>query len=304
MLVIGADENGLGPVLGPMIATAVSIEVADYDQNALRELGGSLSIADSKKSSSFGHMRVAEAIALASVARVTGRAPRDVDEFLHALSIDTIEALQAKCPSSTRSQCWGASIALPRYEGDIDVGIRALDALQQNGVTLRGAKTRVVCVQKLNEAHAAGTNKLAMDLHSFEWLVEHLSAGQDEVLAICGMVGGFRKYTDNFTRFAERGTSIITEEKGRSAYRVQGIGEVSFEIDADDWHLPVALASMIGKYVREISMDRQNRHYRAHDATLENVSGYRDPRTKKFIADSEGLRRRLKIVQGCFQRNA
>ncbi|MBK8169752.1 MAG: hypothetical protein IPK60_05355 [Sandaracinaceae bacterium] len=305
MFVIGADENGLGPLLGPMIATAVIIETDSYDQMALRELGLTLSITDSKKTSAFGRMKFAESLVLAVAERLSGTVPTNVDEFVRAFSVDAFEALSAPCPESTRAHCWGEAMPLPCYDGDIDLGRRALDALEAGGVTLRGAKTRVICVQKLNEAHAAGINKLQLDLHSFEWLLEELRAhSPEDVLAICGMVGGLRKYTEYFTRFAARGASIIEEEQGRSAYQVPGVGKVAFEIDADDWHLPVALASLVGKYVREILTDRQNRFYRRHDETLERVSGYRDPRTKKFIHASKKLRRRLKIVKACFERVA
>jgi ribonuclease HII len=52
---------------------------------------------------------------------------------------------------------------------------------------------------------------------------------------------------------------------------------VRFEVDADGLHTPVAVASMVGKYVRELAMERQNRFYAKHDAALPSPSGYHDP---------------------------
>lgn len=305
MLVIGADENGLGPVLGPMIATAVAIEVAEYDAASLRELGLEVQISDSKKTSAFGQMKFAESLALAMAEQLTGVVPNELDGLLSALSLESLAHLTSLCPSSSKAQCWREPVELPCYGGDVAVGRRALARLQEGGVRLVGAKTRVVCVRRLNESHARGVNKLAVDLHSFEALIEELSTLADgETTSICGMVGGFRKYTDNFSRFGLRGVETIVEEKGRSAYNVRGIGSVTFEVDADDGHLPVALASNLGKYVRELHVERQNAYYVGHDASLERVSGYRDPRTKKFIAASATLRRRLNVVDDCFARRA
>lgn len=305
MLVVGADENGLGPVLGPMIATAVAIEVAAYDADALRSLGLSLSISDSKKTSAFGQMKFAESLALAMAEAVAGAVPTTADDLLQSLSLESMDTLTSICPSASKPQCWSTRVALPCYGGDVDVGRRALRRLEAGGVVLRGAKTRVLCVKRLNQSHAGGTNKLALDLHSFEALIDELARmDPGDVTAICGMVGGFRKYVENFSRFRERGVDVIAEEKGRSAYRVRGLGTVSFEVDADDAHLPVALASNLGKYVRELLMERQNQFYLELDASLERVSGYRDPRTKRFIAASAKLRRRLDVVDECFQRRA
>jgi len=119
---------------------------------------------------------------------------------------------------------------------------------------------------------------------------------------VCGMVGGIRSYPDKLRHLPREQTSAVRATKGTLAYDVVGIGQVRFEIDADARHLPVAFASMIGKYVRELWMERQNRFYRGHDASLESVSGYHDPTTQRFVAGSLALRDRLGIDLACFER--
>jgi ribonuclease HII len=87
-------------------------------------------------------------------------------------------------------------------------------------------------------------------------------------------------------------------------YTVADVGQVSFEIDADQRHLPVAFASMIGKYVRELWMARQNHFYRAIVPEMVDVSGYHDPVTRRFIAASADVRRALDIREDCFVRRS
>jgi hypothetical protein len=59
---------------------------------------------------------------------------------------------------------------------------------------------------------------------------------------------------------------------------------------------------MIGKYVRELAMERQNRFYRAHDPAHVAPRGYHDPVTARFIDASSPLRRRLRVEDACFVR--
>ena len=51
-------------------------------------------------------------------------------------------------------------------------------------------------------------------------------------------------------------------------------------------------------------MARQNRFYQAHDASLEDVSGYHDPVTQRFIALTKTLRKKLDVHDDCFVRKA
>ena len=73
-------------------------------------------------------------------------------------------------------------------------------------------------------------------------------------------------------------------------------------MDADANHLPVAMASMIGKYVREVSMERLNRYYVGHDPSLPRVSGYHDPKTRDMVERTQALRYKLQIADACFER--
>jgi len=158
-------------------------------------------------------------------------------------------------------------------------------------------------VFQLNRRLREGQSRVDVDLCQFERLVlDARAAAGEELRAICGMVGGIRKYPDRFRHFPRDDVEVVREVRGRCSYNVRGVGQVAFEVDADAHHLPVALASMVGKYVRELAVERQNRFYTSHDAQLPHASGYHDPVTRRFIEQTSGLRRRLRIADDCFER--
>ena len=63
-----------------------------------------------------------------------------------------------------------------------------------------------------------------------------------------------RATRDAFGPLAGRLHAIIEEGAKRSAYSFPGLGTIAFVRDADAHHLLVAMASMVGKWVREVMM--------------------------------------------------
>lgn len=305
MRVFGVDENGLGPRLGPLIATGVTLDVRSYRASALCRRGEALGITDSKASSAFGRMALAEGFTLAILERLGGEAPRTADSLFAELAVDGMLGLRAPCPGGeTSRQCWSNAPSLPLFGGDIVDGRARLRALEgRSSLRITRARSVVICAGVLNYELALGHTKLSVDLHAFERLVlEARAAISEPLLAICGMVGGIRKYESYFGRFPAAHVHCVEESKQRSVYTVDGIGEVRFEVDSDAHHLPVAIASMIGKYLREVAMERLNAYYAAHDPTLPRVSGYHDPKTRSMVERTEALRYRLQVADACFER--
>jgi ribonuclease HII len=310
VLLVGVDENGLGPRLGPLIATSVSMEVATYERSRLQRVAARVGIGDSKQTSAFGHMQVAEGLSLAIMETLHGKTPRNVDELLGLLELDGPELLRAACPDGSRAQCWSFDVTLPAFEGDVAEGRTQLARLRKHGVRLHSARSVVTCAGRMNDQLRRLGSRTSVDLAMFERLVL-ASARADttgrgrppgELNIVLGMVGGIRDYERYFSLLAPESVSDAQRTKQAVSYRVAGVGSLSFEIDADARHLPVAMASMLGKYVRELSMERQNRFYAHHQPDLPRPSGYYDPVTRRFIEQSRRLRTRLGIVDDCFER--
>ena len=66
---------------------------------------------------------------------------------------------------------------------------------------------------------------------------------------------------------------VIEESPNRSTYRIPG-ATISFLKDAEDFHPLVALASMIGKYVRECAMKLFNDFWAGQREGLRRTAGY------------------------------
>ncbi|MDC0683930.1 hypothetical protein [Sorangium atrum] len=311
---IGVDENGLGPRLGPMVVTAVLTRVTEAGWHvAGRAPRGALAqrLGDSKQLVAHGDVSLGEAWARALVARGCGRAgmvsgASSVDELLHAVALDDRPALRALCPGHVEEQCWSAEgEAFTAPDELLGAVGKDLDKLSGKGVEVVAVRSVLLCAKRMNDGARAGKNRFVLDLHAMERLVLELRglAGA-EVFAVCGKVGGFGKYGSAFGPLAGRMHAVLEESRARSAYRFPGLGEIAFVRDSDASDLCVAMASMVGKYVREALMERVARHYQRAVPGLHGASGYYDPVTSAFIGATRLVRRAREIPAECFERGA
>jgi ribonuclease HII len=62
------------------------------------------------------------------------------------------------------------------------------------------------------------------------------------------------------------------------------------------------MASLVGKWVRDVLMARVVRHHRGDDLSIPDASGYGDPTTTRFI-EGTSLKRTLSgLPRECFER--
>lgn len=90
---------------------------------------------------------------------------------------------------------------------------------------------------------------------------------------------------------------IIAESENLSRYRLERSGSMitlSFQVEGETHHLPVALASMIAKYVRELLMMRLNRYFQTLMPELKPTAGYTED-ARRYLADIDPLIARLGV---------
>lgn len=301
---LGVDENGLGARLGPLVVTAVAARVDAGGRAALeRPLPRALraDLDDSKRLVAHGDVALAEAWARALMPAAVTPA-----ELFTRITLEGERDLRADCPGAAEPQCWhleGERFCAPAPL--LARVARHVDALRELGVEIAGARSSVVCVRRLNEARARGVNRFAVDLHAMERLVlEAREAHGLAVEAVCGKVGGIGAYGPCFGPLAGRLHVVVEEGRASSVYRFPGLGELRFVRDADAADPLVMVASLIGKWLRELLMARIGRfHQRALGAAVDNgPSGYHDPVTAAFVRRTLPIRQAASIPDGCFER--
>ena len=306
---IGIDENGLGPRLGPLIVTAVvaRTEGAGHER-AHRKPRGAMRqrLGDSKKLVVHGDTALGEAWARAIARRMGLPEPGRPEDLVRALSLDSAAELRAPCPSDHADQCWnpqGESFAAD--EDLVQTVSGDLDRLAAQGIGVLRVACVVTCVRRMNEGISRGLTRFHVDLHAMERLaLDARERAGNDVIVTCGKVGGFNRYSSAFGPLGGRLHAIAEEGRKRSEYSVPGLGSIAFVRDADDSHLLVSMASLVGKWVRDLLMARIVRYHREDHPDLPDASGYHDPVTTRFVNATRLSRGRRGITDDCFTRRA
>jgi len=308
-ILIGIDENGLGPRLGPLVVTSVVARVEDEGhKRVLSRPRGALRsrLGDSKRLVAYGDSALGEAWARAIVRQSGQPEPRGPEELVRFLSLDDAEALRAPCPDDHIDQCWRTGAETFAADPELVVQVdRDLAKLAGLGVHVLHAACVVTCARRLNEGIARGLTRFHLDLHAMERLAldARARAGVD-VVATCGKVGGFARYPPAFGPMYGRLHAVAEEGRARSEYVVPGLGSIAFVRDAEDKHLLVSMASLIGKWVRDLFMARIVSYHRVHDPELPNASGYHDPVTTRFVEATRLARQKNALPDDCFERRS
>jgi ribonuclease HII len=307
-ILVGVDENGLGPRLGPLIVTAVTARASAEGAKLVgKRPRGSLAtrLGDSKRLVSFDDGALGEAWAIALAKHASGAVhSASASAIVSALALDDEATLQSACPSHHVDQCWSTEGEALAADASLVTKVeRDLARLAERGLEVTGARVAITCAKQLNSAVDRGLSRFHTDLHVMERLVA--SAARDagtEVRATCGKVGGFDRYGEAFGSFGLH--VAVVEGRARSEYRVPGVGTVAFVRDAEERDLLVAMASLVGKWVRDLLMRRIVRYHRASVPDLPDASGYHDPVTTRFIAATALTRKAARIADECFVRRA
>jgi len=292
MLVAGIDEAGLGPVLGPLVVSAVAMEVPDdaADRSLWELLAAAVSrkpsrhrtkiaIGDSKKLYSRQRKNPLEHLERAVLAALgaAGRQPKSLKGLLKVL-----------CPAVVKdlaSYPWyaGGDVPAPVCLTTSQAGLAAnalSTAMAEVGVRLLAVRSEVVPVGEYNRLVAATRNKsrtlndITARLLAYLW--GKLPAGHMRIDV--DRQGARRSYLRYLQQLWPQGQfKVLDESETYSAYRIADdvrSAEICYAVKGEQRHLPVALASMFSKYLRELMMEMFNRFWTTHVPHLAPTAGY------------------------------
>lgn len=310
-LLIGTDEAGYGPNLGPLVIAATAWRVPDalvdgdlYEALAAcvaRDVEVSpcarLTIADSKQlykpGGTLAHLERAIHVGLclldrsANSWRAMWRAldQRAADELdVLPWHVDYDEPLPLGCDAEELSAC---------HE-------RTRAALASCGIELMSIRAVAIFPAAFNERVRQLGSKGALLTESTLQLAAELVAQArpgEAVRVLCDKHGGRNSYAAALAHvWPDAWAQVIVEGRQRSAYRLSLDGReatFAFQVGGEE-HLPSALASMTAKLLRELAMRPFNAFWCARVKDLRPTAGYPQDAVR-FYSDIARERKRLQI---------
>jgi ribonuclease HII len=284
-IVLGIDEVGYGPILGPLIVTGCVFSIPEEADFWLRlkesvgkqkkGLGNKLLVTDSKKAYSRGSgIKHLERTSLAFLNQM----PVTPLSFSHLLSIvdQTANFQLKKYPWYPKTKedliCKIDMEATGRLHKDMD----------KQGIELLDVICCYVDVAEFNRRVELTKNKADILIASIIQMIQRVVAlasffNEKHVIVVSDRIGG-RMYYDKIigalSNFALDSAELFT---GRSSYKLTSDKQrvdIHFEIEADDKYFPVALSSMVGKYIREKVMQYMNEYFVKLQPGLKPTAGY------------------------------
>ncbi|MFV0442113.1 MAG: hypothetical protein ACK5Q5_00930 [Planctomycetaceae bacterium] len=302
--VVGTDEAGYGPNLGPLVVSATSWSLPDGA--APDDLWSLLADAVSAQGPVAGRLHIADSKQVYSPSRGLAELERSVLTLLRLASVpaSTLSELRAaltcwRCfPAAEFSAPWYSQddIILPvvvdpdRVTTDSD---RLRTALQAAGVRLLGIRSDVVSESRFNRLTDAVGSKGAVLTEATLILARELRHCESSrsTLVLCDKHGGRNRYAGVLSHLLDDVVVQTAAEGREQSIYFAGTTEFRFETKAER-HLPVAAASMVSKYVRELSMLAFNQFWRRHQPGLRETKGYPQD-AKRFRADIAAAQRAL-----------
>ena len=304
LIYAGIDEAGYGPMFGPLVVGryVFAIDVPADDarvgvdlwqkldtvvcRDRLSARRGRIAVNDSKKLHTPGRGVGGLETGVLTFAALCGRRPSDVGKWLADVAGQPQPELQ-NLPwyAESDDRPW-AVLPAALTEGQIAVASSMLaTAAKVEGVRGVDLAAAVVFEDKFNRMVAATRSKAAVN---FTFVAGHLLAiwqkfAAHSPLVVVDRQSGRTRYRQLLAdALPDAAITIVREDNTASEYLLESSPPnaparamtIRFEVDAEQRHMPVALASMISKYTRELMMARLQAWFGERLPDVKPTAGY------------------------------
>jgi len=294
-MLVGIDEAGFGPLLGPLVVSCAAFSApADLLEADLwqilrkstsrqrKGLRGRLHVADSKKVyTRQAGLAPLERSVLCTL-RAAGCVPGTVRDLLLRLDPACLDRLKAYPWHQDLDE-----VRLPSDDLDKAIAAKVLGQdLADHHMAIAAIRSQCVDVAHYNQLIDTVRNKSTVLFSiSCSLLREALDQSDDDrVEVVVDRQGGRMRYRSGLqTMFEGLDMAILSETDQVSSYQLTGRGRaggagrqvrVHFLVGADGQSFPVSLASMVSKYVRELLVAGMNRYFGGLCSDLRPTAGY------------------------------
>jgi hypothetical protein len=310
---IGTDEAGYGPNLGPLIVSATAWEVPDgLAGDDLQERLASVVVSSPGRKKAADGVRVV--LGDSKVLYQSGKGLQHLEYGLWA-AMDLLglrptswrevwESLAPKSPAHREPDPWFTDYDAPApFNADGEQLSSQIAAFGQGlceaGVRLVAMESRAVFPARFNRLLDSNESKGALLSHVTLDLAASMIARLPEasVSVVCDKHGGRNRYQSLLAdHFPDYLIEIHGEGRERSVYRFGPAGqriEFRFQVGGEE-HVPTALASMASKYLRELAMRAWNDFWCSRISDLKPTAGYPED-ARRFRSDIAALQKELGI---------
>jgi ribonuclease HII len=313
--IIGIDEAGYGPNLGPFVMTSVECQVPDESVGSnlwsllSRAVRPSCVPADDR-------LLIDDSKVLFSQTKGLSGLERGVHATLGCVGqLRFHQWLADRCADGSQEL-----VAEPWYEGDssipaaagleqvLELNARFSDACTEAGISGFRARCVVLCAPRFNSLTQSGGSKGAVLAHALAVLLKKAEAETSSGPAhfFVDKHGGRNTYAAFIQHALPDGVVVARlESMERSVYRVHGFDrcvEMTFQPRADAEHFCVALASMVSKYIRELCMAEFNRFWTGRIPGLRPTAGYPGD-AARFWAAIQPTVKKMGLSEACVWRS-
>lgn len=322
--VVGIDEAGYGPLLGPLVVSAVvfrapAVEAETNWWELLREVvaprpharDARLTVTDSKQLSRRDDgLRWLERAALTFLAMRDGHTgAAGVPKSFRTLVGEVSRALLPHLGEYPWYRQTEFSLPVAGSLDDIATQRAAVSrAMRAAGIEFVGAACEVLPEGHYNRLVESTRNKAVVLFGQATRLIAHAArlAGRAPLHALIDKQGGRQSYGRALmTAFDDARLEIAEEAETRAAYRLvhpDTTWTVRFVQQGESQHFPIALASIFSKYVRELFMRAFNTFWQHHAPKVSPTAGYYTD-AQRFLRDIAGPMAALGIERSLLVRS-